>query len=129
MLVHLYMPCFPYTNKHAHTEPYRRRCKDGSASARRHIVRVCLMFIWAKFPVTGLFCFQIEPRRAFFCFHLPAIEFFICQFPRFSFHRACKSHGPTPTDCLSSLMIYPDRSVVCKAKYLYRPIVRRKKYI
>ena len=55
--------------------------------------------------------------------------FFPFQFPRTDLKPTQKIRPYITTDGSSSLLIYPDRLFDAAAKYLYRPIIHRKKYI
>ena len=55
--------------------------------------------------------------------------FFPFQFPRTDLKPTQKIRPYIMTDGSSSLLIYPDRLFDATAKYLYRLIIHRKKYI
>ena len=64
-----------------------------------------------------------------FVFTFPQWNFFPFQFPWTDLKPTQKTRPYITTDGSSSLFIYPDRLFDATAKYLYRPIIHRKKYI
>ena len=81
--------------------------------------RLGLAVFGPNFTAKGLFLFSHSRDGTFFPF----------QFPRTDLKPTQKTRPYITTDGSSSLLIYPDRLFDATAKYLYRPIIHRKKYI